>query len=154
MKPLPFTESLVREHTTEKVYERGVRYAESDAVRSLIRRGDTLSAEVSGSEWQPYPVRIVLRKGGVAEVRCTCPYDWGGWCKHVVAVLLVTLGEPSAVEERPPLDETLAALDREALAALLTGLVEERPELLGEIEGRINPEWQRPPEDEWPPEGW
>lgn len=154
MKPLPFTEALVREHTSEKVFERGVHYAEADAVRALIRRGKTLSAEVFGSDWRPYQVRVTLRKSGISEARCSCPYDWGGWCKHIVATLLVALEAPAAGEERPPLAETLEDLDREALAALLVALAEERPELLSEIEGRINPEWQRPPDDEWPPEGW
>lgn len=154
MKALPLTEAQIREHTTEKVFERGVRYAETDAVRLLVRRGDTLAAEVSGSEWTPYQVRVTLHESGVAGARCSCPYEWGGWCKHIVAMLLVALEDPAAVEERPPLAATLTALDREALIALLVALTENRPELLGEIEGRIDPEWQRPPEDEWPPEGW
>lgn len=153
MKPLPITEALVREHATEKVFERGVGYAESGAVRSLIRRGETLSAEVYGSEWKPYQVRVAFQKKGVAEARCSCPYDWGGWCKHIVAALLVALEDPAVIEERPPFAETLAALDREAFVALLAALAEERPELLIVIEGRINPAWQRPPEEEWDPEG-
>ena len=99
-------------------------------------------------------MRIALREGGVAEALCTCPYSFGGWCKHVVAVLLVALEEPEVVEERPPFGETLAALDRTDLAALLAALADERPELITEVEGRINPAWRRAPEDEWDPEGW
>ena len=154
MKPLPFTEALVREHASEKVFERGVRYAAEDAARLLIRRGDTLSAEVRGSEWRPYQVGIRLGKKGVTEARCSCPYDWGGWCKHVVATLLVALENPGSIDERPPLDTTLSSLDREALVGLLTALADERPELTVAIEGLIDPAWQRPPEDEWDPEGW
>lgn len=154
MKPLPFTESFVREHATEKVFDRGVRYAEDGAVHLPIRRRDVLSAEVHGTDWQPYQVRITLHKSLPAEVRCTCPYSFGGWCKHVVAVLLVALAAPEAIEERPPLVETLAKLRRADLAALLTTLAEERPELVVEIEGQIDPSWRRRPEDEWDPEGW
>ncbi len=156
MKPLPFTEAFVREHATEKVFDRGVNYVETDAVHFPVRRGDTLTAEVYGSEIKPYQVRIALKGTGVGEVFCSCPYDWGGWCKHVVATLLVALADSAAVEERPPFGETLAMLDRAALVALLTALADERPELVAEIEGRIDPDWQRPsrPEDEWDPEGW
>ncbi len=156
MKPLPFTESLVREHATEKVFERGVRYAGTDAVHFPVRRGDTLTAEVYGTEPRPYQVRIALKGNGVDGVRCSCPYDWGGWCKHVVATLLVALDHPTAVDERPPFEQTLASLDHAALAALFAALAEAHPELVAEIEGRIDPMWERPPrpEDEWDSEGW
>lgn len=156
MKPLSFSEALVRANATEKVFERGLSYVETGAVHWLVRRGDVLAAEVYGSEWTPYQVRVTLGGKGVRAVRCSCPYDWGGWCKHAVAALLVALADPASVEERPPLGETLAALGREPLAALLAALADERPELLAEIEGRIDPAWARPsrPEDEWGPEGW
>ncbi|MEM1042453.1 MAG: SWIM zinc finger family protein [Bacteroidota bacterium] len=156
MRPLPFREPLLRANATENVFDRAVNYVETGAVRWLVRRGEALAAEVRGSEWKPYQVRVTLDGEGVREVRCSCPYDWGGWCKHAVAALLVALDDPPSIEERPPLGETLAALEQEKLADLLSALADEHPELLAEIEGRINPAWVRPaqPEDEWGPEGW
>ncbi|MER9851036.1 SWIM zinc finger family protein [Mesorhizobium sp. M0106] len=90
-----------------------------------MRRGDVLTAQVEGSEFAPYVVTVRLREGGVAhtrgvtETRCSCPYDWGGACKHVVAVLLKFVAKPGEVVERLPLADMLRDLDRAALAALL-----------------------------------
>jgi len=42
-------------------------------------------AEVEGAEI--YNTYVAIREGGVHH-HCDCPYDWGGVCKHVVAVLL------------------------------------------------------------------
>jgi uncharacterized Zn finger protein len=53
-----------------------------------VRRGDRLTAHVEGSDFAPYEVTIELHDGGIPGTRCSCPYDWGGACKHVVAVLL------------------------------------------------------------------
>ena len=50
--------------------------------------------------------------GGV-DANCSCPYDWGGYCKHIVAVLLAYLHEPEKVTERPSVDELLADLGRD-----------------------------------------
>ncbi|MBD2305029.1 SWIM zinc finger family protein [Chroococcidiopsis sp. FACHB-1243] len=29
-----------------------------------------------------------MGKQGIVSADCTCPYDWGGLCKHQIAVLL------------------------------------------------------------------
>lgn len=49
------------------------------------RSGETLTAEVRGSRL--YEVEIAVDEGGI-HARCTCPYSWGGFCKHIGAVLL------------------------------------------------------------------
>jgi uncharacterized Zn finger protein len=136
--PLPFDEAYVEGRTTPKVYPRGVEYAADGHVLDLVRRGDTLFARVAGTEWEPYHIRIRLDEADegepVAEAVCTCPYEWGGWCKHVVAALLEALNEPELIEERPPLAETLAGLKRDRLAKLLQQLAEAHPALVDEIE--------------------
>ncbi|MFQ5981712.1 MAG: SWIM zinc finger domain-containing protein, partial [Candidatus Heimdallarchaeota archaeon] len=42
-------------------------------------------AEVAGTD--DYLVQMRMKDEHVAEYSCTCPYDWGPICKHVVAVL-------------------------------------------------------------------
>jgi hypothetical protein len=69
--------------------------------------------------------------------RCSCPYDWGGACKHVVAVLLKYLEGPGAVTQRPSLDDMLEGLDRKALAALLVKRAEEDPALALWLEAKL-----------------
>jgi uncharacterized Zn finger protein len=84
-----------------------------------------LTAEVEGSEFEPYQVSIRLHDGGVADAPCTCPYDWGGHCKHILAVLLKLTDEKTRVIKRKPTAYLLAELDQ----ARLIGLSEKRAEI-------------------------
>ncbi|MBA2441366.1 MAG: SWIM zinc finger domain-containing protein [Rubrobacter sp.] len=104
---------------------------------SLIQRGRELAAEVAGSELAPYEVRVVFDEAGIVESSCSCPYDWGGACKHVVATLLACLHEPESVRELPALEETLSGLEREELEDLVLKLAERYPSLSGVIEGEL-----------------
>lgn len=131
------SETLIREHASPESFHRGEEYERHGAVISLVRRGDVLQAEVEGSEAIPYRVRIDFDDGDVAAAECTCPFDWGGWCKHVVATLLTYLHRPETAQETPPLEESLAALDRDQLQALILSLVAHDPSLADVIESRI-----------------
>ena len=104
---------------------------------SLVRRGDVVEAEVEGSHPEPYSVRVEFDEGGIIGAICDCPYDWGGWCKHIVATLLACLHEPDSISERPPLEQLLAGLNRDQLQLLLMGLAQEEPRLAAVIESRI-----------------
>lgn len=137
MKDPTFGEDAVRALATVESFARGRDYLRRGAVFGLERRGNRLTAEVEGSEYAPYTVTIDLEEGGVADARCSCPYDWGGVCKHVVAVLLTHIKSPDAVVERPSLDDMLACLDREALAALLIKRAEADPGLASWLEAEL-----------------
>src|SRR5262245_61974411 len=113
------TERTIRALATPESFARGRSYLDEGAVSDLIRRGDRLTAEVEGSDFAPYQVSIGLHDGGVAEARCTCPYDWGGYCKHIVAVLLKFANEPTRTIERKSLAELLRGLDQAQLIELL-----------------------------------
>jgi uncharacterized Zn finger protein len=138
MEPLPqLTESLIRHYTTPQSFERGVDYYERGAVLSVIRRGQEILAEVEGSQYVPYRVRVTLDAGGITDAFCSCPYDWGGWCKHIVATLLTCIHDPEAIEERPPIESLLADLNRDQLQALVLKLVEHQPDLMDLIEAHV-----------------
>jgi uncharacterized Zn finger protein len=128
------SEAAIRALADPQSFDRGRQYYKRGAVVRLARRGGQLQAEVEGSEYQPYRVAVTLHAGGIGETACTCPYDWGGACKHIVAVLLAAMHEPQRIEEQPPLDQTLAALDRDQLQALLLALAERHPDLADAIE--------------------
>ena len=98
-----YTESFIRLHATPQSYERGVAYYYDGSVLSMERRGDELVGQVEGSQYEPYQVRITFTGDAVESAFCDCPYEWGGWCKHVVAVLMAALHEPATVKERPTL---------------------------------------------------
>jgi uncharacterized Zn finger protein len=98
-----------------------------------------LLAEVEGSDYAPYRVSITSGAGGEIAAECSCPYgaEWGGWCKHIVATLLMTVRAPGAIEEQPPLAKLLAELNREQLESLLHGLAGAEPDLYDVIAARI-----------------
>jgi len=52
-----------------------------------------------------YHLRVELDEGGIQSAFCTCPYDYAGYCKHIVALLLTyihnRLSSPSAKVWRP-----------------------------------------------------
>ncbi len=69
-------------------------------VQEATRAGTTLTARITGSGL--YQVEIEV-DGGI-HAHCSCPYNWGGYCKHIGAVLLKWIQSPGAfaVKEAPP----------------------------------------------------
>ncbi len=130
------TEDTIRRNSTPETLRRGRDYYQHDAVGALTLRGQTLTGEVEGSAEEPYRVSCTLptQVDGAIAATCSCPYDWGGWCKHIVAVLLTYSADPDDVAEKPPLERLLAALTREQLQATLLRLVALEPDLAEAIE--------------------
>jgi uncharacterized Zn finger protein len=131
------SEAVIRRQATSESFSRGESYYGEGAVASLIQRGNTVHGEVEGSQYEPYRVRIAFDEGGVTGTACNCPYTWGGWCKHVVAVLLACRREPDLIENRPTLEELLAGLDRVQLRDVLLRLAANDPYAMDEIERQI-----------------
>lgn len=75
----------IRKLCTESSFERGTEYFRQGSVRGLEQFGNRITATVAGTS--DYEVTIRIDKEGI-ESSCTCPYDWGGCCKHIVATLL------------------------------------------------------------------
>jgi hypothetical protein len=116
-------ESEIAALSTPKVLGRGAELFDGgallDAVRAEVQGGLLLRARCCGSESEPYQVRAVLAERGVARTSCSCPYDYEGICKHVVALLLLQSRAPDAFAVLSPLDEILEDLDRDDLARFL-----------------------------------
>ena len=81
-----------------------------------------------GSEWEPYRVGVALQEDDFS-ASCTCPYDWGGYCKHVVAVLLTLIHDRDRITKRAPTEDLLSKLDTDELKALVIRMVESDPKL-------------------------
>jgi hypothetical protein len=128
------TEAQVRKLSSAQSFERGNSYYRSEAILEPIRQGMTLRAQCEGSEDEPYEVSATLEQHGVADMSCTCPYDWGGACKHLVALLLTYAHEPQAFRVIPPLEELLAKSNRETLIALIGEMLQREPGLLSVVE--------------------
>jgi len=116
-----------------RVLARGESYYENDAVENAVLRGDTLTAQVEGSEDEPYHVRIYLGTLDITSAVCTCPYEGSGWCKHIAATLLLCANAPERVHAALPLADLLAGLDRDALVAMLLRLSQLTPGMLEQV---------------------
>lgn len=128
------TESALRRLVPARIFERGVGYLESGAVLEAAWRGDELHAAVQGSEMEPYRV-VAEARGDRVTAACDCPYgdEWGDWCKHIVAMLLLAVRDAAAIPRLASTRELVARLDRDALARLVETLVELDPELYDEV---------------------
>lgn len=103
------TEERIRRHVSAEILWRGDEYRRRGAVDPPVKRGDTITAEVEGSDVEPYCVTVRLGEDDIAEASCTCPYEWGGWCKHIAAVLLCAHA-PEMVDEEPTPEAILDGL--------------------------------------------
>jgi uncharacterized Zn finger protein len=132
MATFTFTKDDILRNCDRKSYARGEEYYENGAVTSLVRRGNTVTADVEGS-MDDYVVTATFQGDGEIEADCDCPYEYGGWCKHIVAVMLTCLHDSEDVEEQPTLETLLEPLDRAALQTLLLKLASQNPSLANEI---------------------
>jgi uncharacterized Zn finger protein len=129
----PLTPEAVAAETDSGSFSRGRSYARNRHIFQAVRRQTTLRARCHGSSGGPYLVEATLATMGQKTKRnpvtfsCDCPR--GGFCKHVVAVLLTWIDKPDAFEARPPIAEVLAGKNREELVALVVRMLGEDPEL-------------------------
>jgi len=128
------TESHVRELAGERSFERGKSYYRQGAILEPVRLGMELRADCQGSEYAPYQLSVTLAEGGIGEASCTCPYDWGGLCKHPVALLLTYVHTPEAFRVIPPMKQMLAERGKEELLAIIDEMIKREPELISVIE--------------------
>jgi uncharacterized Zn finger protein len=135
-EPFVVTEAMIHDLADPGVFARGRDYLRQGAVTSLARSEDRITARVVGSEIEPYRVRVRIGASGIEEADCTCPYEWGGICKHIVAVLLACLERPQALEGSTSLEARLSRLGAEELRGLLLELADEDDDVARRIERR------------------
>lgn len=121
------TEEYIRQMADGQSFERGMNYYAGGNIRHPIRQGMELSGECYGSQPKPYRVRVVLNNNGIREASCTCPR--GGFCKHIVALLLTYVHEPDSFKVLASLDAMLARLSREELISLIGDMLQREPSL-------------------------
>jgi len=124
------TEADIRDRCTEVSFKRGWNYYEGGAVRQRTRLDDGIEARVFGAD--AYRVTVRETAGGLI-ASCTCPYDWGGECKHIVATLLAWLHEPESFRAAADLQAALTARGKEDLVSILTDIYTVYPHLVDEF---------------------
>ena len=144
-KNLPrLTEGDIRQLSNEQSFSRGQDYYRGGALFELVCQENELRAYCEGSSYEPYRVSAMLGPQGIERTHCTCPYDWGGICKHRVALLLTWVHEPESFHEVAPLEELLADRSREELVALIKEMLKREPDLVRLLELPIRPDRQTP----------
>jgi len=68
-----------------RVVPKIVSRANDSVVKSLDVSDTTIIVQVRGSKL--HNVEIVFDQEEVVKVSCNCPYDYSGYCKHIVNVL-------------------------------------------------------------------
>ena len=135
---IPLSEKIIHERTTEQSFQKGLDYYLSGAIydptQQSIPDGVMLMATCEGSSAPSYRLSVHIDAGGIRSASCTCPYDWGGDCKHIVALLLTYLRQPEKFTEQQSVPELLTGLEKEALAAIIIRLVERNPDVYDELE--------------------
>ncbi|MEH2135842.1 SWIM zinc finger family protein [Nostoc sp.] len=131
------TEFTIRRHANAKSFQRGEAYYEAGAVNAVTQRGHILQAEVAGTEARPYHVNLSFDNSGLTSANCTCAYDFDGWCKHIVATMLVCARNSEYIEQRPTLEQLLDRLDLIQTQRLLQELVKEDPPLIEAIDRHV-----------------
>ncbi|MEH2367704.1 SWIM zinc finger family protein [Nostoc sp.] len=139
------SEFTIRRHANAKSFQRGEAYYNAGAVNAVIQRGHLVQADVVGTEARPYHVNLNFDSSGLTSVKCTCAYDYEGWCKHIVATMLVCARNPENIEQRPTLEELLNRLNYIETQRLLQELVAEYPPLIEAIDRHVS--WMTNPAD-------
>ncbi|MEJ6481485.1 SWIM zinc finger family protein [Nostoc punctiforme UO1] len=131
------TEFTIRRHANTKSFQRGEAYYEAGAVHTVTQRGHLLQAEVAGTEARPYHVNLSFDSSGLTSANCTCAYNFDGWCKHIIATMLVCARDSESIEQRPTLEQLLNRLDNIQTQRLLQELVKEYPLLIEAIDRHV-----------------
>jgi uncharacterized Zn finger protein len=131
------TEAVIRAGANDKSFQRGRELYRGGAVSNAAIQGRTLSGECEGNESPFYKVRAELDDHGIRSASCACPYEFGGYCKHIVALLLAYAQKPKQFTVRRESAELLSGLTREQLLMLVTKLLREQPDLYGWVEAAL-----------------
>ena len=139
----------IQERCTKQVFSRGEGYFHNEAIENAIFHDWTLSANCYGSEDTPYRVSVELTPTGIADTECSCPYDWGGDCKHIVALLLTYIHEIDEIRSVEPILTAIAEKPRATLLRIISELLKREPTLVPIVktytDGVTESQFQEPP---------
>ncbi len=131
------TESNLAAYASTESFARGMRLYRSDAIFDTCRQGDMLFGKCEGSSFPYYEVQAQLDEGGIQDASCSCPYDWGGFCKHIVALLLTYIHKPKVFVVEKSAAELVSDLDKQSLVSLIDKLVEKDPSFYSQLKASI-----------------
>jgi uncharacterized Zn finger protein len=121
------TEGDIRNLVGEGSFQRGQKYFRDDRIFDTRRVGMTLKAKCEGSRSTPYRVEVTFKDIGIEATDCSCPI--GGYCKHVVALLLTWVAELEEFIEQQDIEVILQQCDKVELISLIQQMLRRDPDL-------------------------
>lgn len=127
----------------EEILERGREYYIRGKVGELQRADDnTISVNVDGS--RTYSVEVSINKDEIMGWSCSCPYDLGDICKHVIAALFALKdgennsgGKCNNQPNETNIDEIISTLSRDELADIVKQKAKEDGLLTAKLQARL-----------------
>lgn len=117
------------------IVSRGEEYFDDGAVKGLKKINDgEWVASVEGTEL--YKVRILLKGDTIYSYSCSCPYDMGLVCKHVVAVFFALQRPTKPKSREKTFEQTISAMTREKLNAILIDYARQEPGFVDYVSAR------------------
>ncbi|MBI2551612.1 SNF2 helicase associated domain-containing protein [Candidatus Uhrbacteria bacterium] len=91
-----FSEDILRDVADATSFARGKQYHKTgDVVEVFVEESSTgaldVHGKVRGSRLYRVSFSVSKQRERVTDYQCSCPYDWGGACKHVVALGLAAM---------------------------------------------------------------
>src|SRR5258708_22060777 len=129
----PLSEADLQAYSDEASFQKGYDYYLHHAIVEPTLSESVLGASGQGSSGRSYRVEATLLPAGdksthkVVSAGCSCPR--GGFCKHLVALLLTWIHQPERFVVRSWLMARLDEKSREELLALLEQLVQRQPDI-------------------------
>lgn len=66
------TEAAIRARASEQSYSRGYSYFRNGSVQDLVWRDGILTADVQGSDYNPYQVQVLFEGNEIVDATCPC----------------------------------------------------------------------------------
>ncbi|MEW5720752.1 MAG: SWIM zinc finger family protein, partial [Chloroflexota bacterium] len=129
------TEKQIRAIASGESFARGMSYYQDGSIRRPKQRGNMLYADCQGTSL--YHVTAELDRNGIGATSCTCPYDWGGACKHIVALLLTWLNNPGKFQTQKGAADLLAGMNKEQLVEIIETVLRRDPDLYDVIQRKV-----------------
>lgn len=129
------TENQIKNLCTAVSFQRGLSYYLKGRIKSISVHGCKINAVVIGNF--EYKVTILEHSDNL-DCRCTCQYDYGGCCKHIVAVLLHAYKKPQTMKKTyDKINDVLAGITPAQMKKFLTNEMENDIELLDRFTNMI-----------------
>jgi uncharacterized Zn finger protein len=122
------TEGALRSHSSPESFSRGQKLFKAGAVFDAYRRGNLIGGNCEGKSEPFYRLRIRISDGGIREASCSCPYNYGGYCKHIIALALAHIRTPDIFLVQKDVEELLESLNKKELVKLIAGLTDTDPD--------------------------